>query len=50
MTRIDIIAMVKCPMLIEHEPCDLVPSTDCYNCNYKVFAFSNTVECSYEEV
>jgi hypothetical protein len=40
--------MVKCPMLFEHEPCDLVTFKDCKSCRHKRYIYIDRVDCTYE--
>jgi hypothetical protein len=47
MTAIDIVPMVKCPMLYDHEPCDLIPATDCRTCKYRRKVFTRVVDCKW---
>jgi hypothetical protein len=49
MTDIFIQHMVKCPMLFEHEPCDLTPVNDCQTCKYLRWRYSNKVDCKWGE-
>jgi hypothetical protein len=49
MTDVPILHMVKCPMLFEHEPCDLIPSKDCYDCKHLRTVFRGIVDCSWED-
>jgi hypothetical protein len=48
MTDIPIQRMVKCAMLYDHDPCDLVPATDCKTCEFKVHLWQDHVVCRYE--
>jgi len=48
MTKINILSMVKCPMLIEFEPTDLVPTSTCLGCAHISF-ISTFVECKFGE-
>ena len=49
MTDIPITAMVKCPMLFEHDPCDLIPVGDCNNCLCLKRRYTNKVVCTWGE-
>lgn len=49
MTDVKIIPMVKCPMLFEHEPCDLIPARDCKTCSYLRMKFDHVVDCKWGE-
>ena len=48
MTEIPIQEMVKCPLLFDYEPNDLVPAKDCKNCTHKMHVWKDFVNCRYE--
>jgi hypothetical protein len=50
MTDIPVQEMIKCPMLFEHEPCDLVPVKDCRTCSHKMHVWKHFVDCRYDGV
>ena len=49
MTDISIQKLVKCPMIFEYEPCDLIPVSDCKKCGYRVRIYKDTVICKWGE-
>jgi len=49
MTDVPIQILVKCPMLFEHEPCDLVPADDCDVCRWIKRRYSNKIVCRWGE-
>ena len=49
MTDVFIRSMVKCPMLFEHEPCDLVETNDCQTCKYLRWRYGNKIDCKWGE-
>ena len=49
MIDIPITRMVKCPMLFEHEPCDLVTTKNCTPCSYRVRFLKDFVVCAWGE-
>ena len=46
---VPILHMVKCPILFEHDPCDLVPLKDCKSCEWKRYIYVDRVDCTYRE-
>jgi hypothetical protein len=48
MTDVYIQNMVKCPMLYEHDPCDLVPANDCQTCEFMRWVYGNKIDCGCE--
>ena len=49
MTDVIIQYMVKCPVLFEHEPVDLVSVNACQTCIYLRWRYGNKVDCKYGE-
>ena len=41
--------MVKCPLLFEHEPCDLVQVRNCYTCEHFGFVERFKIDCRQPE-
>ena len=39
---------VKCPLLFEHEPYDLIKLRNCYKCKHFVKGKRFKIECGYE--
>jgi len=46
--NIPIQLMVKCPLLFEHEPCDLIQVRNCYTCEHFVKGERFKIECRCE--
>ena len=49
MTNIQIQALVKCPALYDHDPCDLIPASDCLTCKYFNWVVGNAIICNWGE-
>lgn len=47
---IPIKAMVQCPWCSEISDSDLIESSECHRCQYKIYAFANVVHCNYPDV
>jgi len=48
MSDIPIQELVKCPLLFDYEPNDLVPAKDCRKCPNKMHVWKHFVDCRYE--